>query len=94
MRPIDEGVTARERGRFVRTADNPSPATAIAEPKARGPPLSGLELERIISLTEVTELTGLSRDSLERHYAHLIRRLSPRRVGMKVKDAIAIGSPS
>ena len=38
-----------------------------------------LELERVISLTEVAELSGVSEDTIRRHYPHLIRRLSPRR---------------
>jgi hypothetical protein len=51
-----------------------------------------LERERIISLIEAAELTGLSQDSLRRHYSHLIRRLTPRRLGMKLGDVLAIGS--
>jgi hypothetical protein len=50
-----------------------------------------LEPERVLTLALVSELTGLSEDSLKRHYARLIRRLSPRRLGMKLKDALAIG---
>ena len=92
MRPFDERVTARSRGRFVRTADDHLPDDKASKEPKQGPPLSAFELERVISLAEATELTGLSRDSLQRHYAHLIRRLSPRRVGMKLRDAISIGA--
>jgi predicted transcriptional regulator of viral defense system len=53
---------------------------------------NALALERILTLDEAAELAGISKDSLRRHYSHLIRRLSPRRVGMKLRDALAIGS--
>jgi hypothetical protein len=41
---------------------------------------------------EHAELTGLSTDTLRRRYTHLIRRLSPRRVGMKLRDVLTIGT--
>jgi hypothetical protein len=66
-----------------------SQATAIEE---HDRPLTALELERIIPLDEVERLTTLSEDSLRRHHSHLIRKLSPRRCGMKLRDVIAIGS--
>ena len=90
-RPIDEAVATRTRGKFVAGADD-RPAAAEESPApfwARGPP-STLELERMLTLGEVAEFTGLSEDGIRRHYAHLIRRLSPRRVGMKLRDALTI----
>jgi hypothetical protein len=51
-----------------------------------------IELERIVSLDDAAKISGISRDGLQRHYRHLIRQLSPRRIGMKLKDVIAIGS--
>lgn len=50
-----------------------------------------LELEKIVSLNEAATLAGISVDGLRRHHGHLIRRLSPRRVGVKLRDALAIG---
>jgi hypothetical protein len=50
-----------------------------------------LQRDRIISLPEAATLTGLSIDTLRRHYP--ILRLSPRRVGMKLSVALAIGTP-
>lgn len=52
-----------------------------------------LELERVISLAETAEIAGVSEDTLRRHYPKIIRRLSPRRVGVKLRDALAIGQP-
>jgi hypothetical protein len=52
---------------------------------------SQLELERLITIAEVSDLTGLSQDSVRRHYGHFIRRLSPRRLGMRLGDALSIG---
>lgn len=55
--------------------------------------LDPLELRKIITLERVTELTTLSEDSLKRHHADKIRRLGPRRLGMRLADALAIGTP-
>ena len=49
-----------------------------------------LELERVLSMPEVEEITSLSVDSLNRHHREKIVELSPRRRGMKLKDALAI----
>ena len=51
-----------------------------------------LALERILPLTEVTGITSLSEDSLKRHHRDKIKQLSPRRLGMKLKDALAIAN--
>jgi hypothetical protein len=55
--------------------------------------LSPLELNQMLTLEEVTELTTLSEDSIKRHYAHLIRHLSPRRQAIRLADALSIGHP-
>jgi hypothetical protein len=47
----------------------------------------------MLDLNEVAALVGLSRDSIKRHYRHLIRRLTPGRVGIRMRDALTIGSP-
>jgi hypothetical protein len=60
-----------------------SETTAQAEP-------TWLELERIIPLPEAEIVTSLGADTLRRAYPHLIVRLSPRRVGMKMRDALSI----
>jgi hypothetical protein len=53
-----------------------------------------LERRRILPLQKVAKLTSLSADTLKRNYPHKIRRLSARRLGMSVADALAIGSSS
>ena len=55
------------------------------------PDADPLELLKIITLEQVTELTTLSADSLKRHHADKVRRLGPRRLGMRLGDALAIG---
>ena len=55
------------------------------------PEIDPLELLKIITLEQVTELTTLSADSLKRHHADKVRRLGPRRLGMRLGDALAIG---
>jgi len=52
--------------------------------------LTALDLERVVPLPEVVKLTSLSDDTLERRYGHLIVQLSPRRRGMKLRNALAI----
>jgi hypothetical protein len=90
---LDPAVAAAERGEFIGSGRHSSKRRfdPAMPPPARGPP-EGLELERVLPLIEVAALTGLSQDTLKRHYAHLIRHLSPRRIGMKVRDAISIGA--
>ena len=56
--------------------------------------LSAIELRKILTLEQVTELTTLSADSLRRHHADKIKRLGPRRLGMRLGDALAIGTPA
>jgi predicted DNA-binding transcriptional regulator AlpA len=52
---------------------------------------SWLDLERVIPLPEVTAITSLSRDSLDRHHRDKYVRLGPRRIGIKMRNVIAIG---
>jgi hypothetical protein len=52
--------------------------------------LTALDLERIISIPEASKLTSLSDDTIERRFGHFIVQLSPRRRGMKLRNALAI----
>jgi hypothetical protein len=67
-----------------------SSRTTTSEPQQ----LSAIELRKILTLEQVAELTTLSADSLRRHHADKIRRLGPRRLGMRLADALAIGTPA
>ena len=49
---------------------------------------SALELETIIPVPKAAELRGISRDTFKRHHSDLIRKLSPRREGVKLRDAL------
>jgi hypothetical protein len=48
-----------------------------------------LERERMLSRKEAARLKGISVDTLDRHYRHLFRRISPRRIGIKLADLLA-----
>jgi hypothetical protein len=54
--------------------------------------LLGLQGERMLSLAEAAELTGLHQDTLRRRHADKIHVLSPRRRGMRLRDVLAIGN--
>ena len=56
----------------------------------RPPSWSKLELERIRPLREVEEMTSLDRDTLVRVYPQYLRRVSPKRLGMKFRDVLKI----
>jgi hypothetical protein len=56
--------------------------------------LSPLELERIVSLDEAARLRGVSADTLRRHDRDKFIQLSPRRLGMRVRDALGLGKQS
>jgi hypothetical protein len=59
------------------------PSTAAPDTKFK------LELERMVSRKEAARLKGISEDTLDRHYRHLFRRISPRRIGIKLADLLA-----
>jgi hypothetical protein len=56
------------------------------------PPISPVELARIAPLDEASRLSSLSEDSLLRHHADKLVRPSPRRIGMRVGDALMLGA--
>jgi hypothetical protein len=61
--------------------------------RQKHPELTPLELLRVAALPEVKRITGLSADTLKKHYADKIVRVSPRRIGMRIRDVLAIGTP-
>jgi hypothetical protein len=61
----------------------------VTERESVGPELSALELERHISVPEAAALKGISSDTFRRHFSHLIRKVSPRRRTVKVRDLLA-----
>jgi DeoR/GlpR family transcriptional regulator of sugar metabolism len=61
-------------------------------PLTRREPLSDwLALKKKIKVREAAELNGVSEETFRRHYSHLIKKLSPRRDGVELGDALAIG---
>jgi hypothetical protein len=50
------------------------------------------ERKRLAPLAEASRLSGLSEDTLRRHHASKFVRLSPRRIAMRVEDALMLGS--
>jgi hypothetical protein len=62
----------------------------MGTPVQNSPLSRELELNRIVSLDEGARLGGVSRDTLKRHKAHKIIQLSPRRKGIRVRDALGL----
>jgi hypothetical protein len=54
---------------------------------------SWTELLRVVDLKEASRLSGLSVDSIKRHHRDKIIDLSPRRRGMRVRDALMLAQP-
>jgi hypothetical protein len=52
--------------------------------------LPWLELQRIAPLSEASRLSGVSVDTLKRHHGDKIIKISDRRNGMRVKDALLL----
>ncbi len=48
-----------------------------------------IEMERIAPLKEAARLKGISVDTLRRKYSHKFIRVSARRLGMRVRDALS-----
>jgi hypothetical protein len=53
------------------------------------PKLTALDLKRHVSVPEAARLKGISQDTFRRHYPHLIRKQSPRRCAVKLRDLLA-----
>jgi hypothetical protein len=52
-----------------------------------------LELEAVRPFKpDIEEITGLSTDTVKRRYPQLVVKLSARRVGMKLRNALAIAN--
>ena len=54
------------------------------------PKLTAIELERIVPLDEAAQLSSVSEDTLKRCHSDKLVRLSPRRLGMRVRDALML----
>ena len=54
------------------------------------PKLTAIELERIVPLDEAAQLSSVSEDTLKRNPRDKLDRLSPRRLGMRVRDALML----
>jgi hypothetical protein len=52
------------------------------------PELSALDLERHVSVPEAAEFLNVSEDTFRRHYPHLIKKVSPRRTVVKLRDLL------
>ena len=52
-------------------------------------PFSALELEKHVSVPEAAKIRGISPDTFKRHYAHLIRKVSPRRSTVKLRELLS-----
>jgi hypothetical protein len=53
------------------------------------PALTALDLERHISVPEAAKHKNISPDTFKRRYGHLIRKTSPRRRTVKIRDLLA-----
>lgn len=76
--PARREVTGR---RLASSADS-----AIVQPP------TWLELERVLTLTELAALLSLSPDTIKRRYRDQLVYLSARRLGMQMKKALAIAA--
>ena len=87
MATIRPEVTGRKSGGSGTTAAD------IGIGHNRGPPLEPaywVELQRIVDLKEASRLAGISVDGIKRHYGDKIIYLSPRRLGMRIADALML----
>jgi hypothetical protein len=51
-----------------------------------------VERLRIVSLAEASRLSGISIDGIRRHHAEKLIRLSPRRLGIRLGDALLLNA--
>ena len=55
--------------------------------------LTPLDRLKRIPVSEAAAFNNLSEDTFKRHYAHLIEKISPRRLAVKLGDAIDLPPP-
>ena len=55
-------------------------------------PPSWIELESALGMPQVEKITGLSGDTIRRTYPEYVVKLSARRDGMQLKNALAIAN--
>jgi hypothetical protein len=60
----------------------PNPLTATLSPER--------ELDRILSLEQASEVSSLSVETLKRRHRGKLIRLSPRRFGIRLRDALML----
>jgi hypothetical protein len=53
------------------------------------PQLTALDLEKNIDVPTAAEIKGVSQATFERHYQHIIEKLSPRRNGVKLRTLLS-----
>ena len=64
------------------------PQKKAKKPRARPELPSDLTRLRMVSLREAAEIRGVSVDGFRRHFGHLVRRVSPRRLAVRVGDLL------
>jgi hypothetical protein len=52
------------------------------------PVLTAIELERHVTVEEAAAIKGIHPETFEAHYAHLIRKVSPRCRRVKLRDLL------
>jgi len=60
----------------------------VAVATTKLPELSALDLEKHVSVPTAAEIKNVSVDTFKRHYSHLIRKVSPRRDAVKLRDLL------
>jgi hypothetical protein len=66
----------------------------MSTPHTTLPALTALELEQHISVPKAAQIKGVSEDTFRRYYGHLIRKISPRRSSVKMRDLLSDSQPS
>jgi hypothetical protein len=55
--------------------------------------ISSIEGMRVISLPEAARLNGISVDTIRRQHPDKILKMSDKRIGMRLKDALSLARP-
>jgi hypothetical protein len=69
----------------------PEVTSRRAGPSLNSSKLTAIALQPIVSLKRASEISTLSEDTIRRRYPDKIVKLSPRRSGMRVRDALLLG---
>jgi hypothetical protein len=65
----------------------------VSAASSRAAAFSPLELVKLIPVRRAAELNDMHEDSFRKNFPHLVRKISPRKAGVTLRDALELPPP-